>query len=122
MKSKSKRRLKKKRKQRRREERPLPQGLTKNGERIFNTMRDNKVKGNWKDWVLFVGDQMIDRYGTYTITRGEDAPPDVIALVHKSKLAKILGEKFGGMFWDAQWKRRTNHGAPPAKTKTVKES
>jgi len=97
------------------EQRKTPKGMTKNGERIFNLMRDNKVKGNWKDWVLFVGDRMLDRYGTYTIALGEnEIVQNHIFLAHKSKLSNILGEEFGSKFWDNKWKRRTNYGAPPA--------
>ena len=101
---------------------PLPRGLTANGKRIFEMMRDENVKGNWKDWVLFVGPQMIERYGTYTINfrkkKGDDPiQSEITALVHKSKLSNIIGGEFGKLFWDSKRKCRTNYGAPPAQRK-----
>ncbi len=99
-----------------------PKGITKNGVRIYDAMKFSKTKGNWKDYVLFVGDQMIDRYGTYTITRmnseGEKVKTDNnIMLVHKAKLKSILGEKFGSKFWDHKRRKRLNVGEPPLKKK-----
>jgi len=129
----------------------LPPHITPNGIRIYRAMSENGVKGSWKDWVLFVGDMMVERYGTFQVKRlggpppsdgtptgqpstSVDAPtgqptevptvqpnaPDAsklskpVLLVHKSKLPLILGERFGGMFWDSRRQRRVNHGAPPA--------
>ena len=58
-------------------EKQLPRGLSPNGKRIYETMRSNNVRGNWKDYVLFVGPQMIERYNTYTITfKPEKTPED----------------------------------------------
>lgn len=92
-----------------------PKGISPNGKIIWEFMVANKVKGNYKDMVLFVGDRMLDQYGTYNLTRketGEEAgaPSTAIALVHKSKLASVLGEEQGARFWDAKHRRRTNHG------------
>lgn len=91
-----------------------PAHMTPNGKMIWTFMQESKIKGNYKDHVLFVGDRMLDQYGSYNLTRtsGETAgaPSSAISLVHKSKLGVVLGEEQGARFWDPKHKCRTNHG------------
>lgn len=95
-----------------------PKGITANGRHIYKAMKENNVKGSWKDWVLFVGNQMIERYGTYTIQRGDNVSLNLpIVLLHKSNLAKVFDKNFGEKFWNSKWGHRTNIGAPPRKQK-----
>jgi len=92
-----------------------PRNISPNGKIIWEFMLGNKVKGNYKDHVLFVGDRMMDQYGAYNLARKSDGdkagvPPSAICLVHKSKLATLLGEEQGARFWDPKRRTRTNHG------------
>jgi len=89
---------------------------TPNGERIWAYMKEHGIKGDYKDHVLFVGDQMLDCYGTYPVRRPEGM--GTIFLVHKSRLETVLGQDLGRRFWDRRLRRRTNHGQP----KTVKSN
>lgn len=88
-----------------------PARITPNGLKIWEVMRESKVKGNYRDYVLFVGNRMLDVYGTYDVTRSDDGKPSkMIALVHKAKLAAVLGPEVGARFWHAKFGKRTNHG------------
>ncbi|MGW8177317.1 MAG: hypothetical protein ACWGQW_00750 [bacterium] len=106
-------RLKRRRKRARRvptSERTVPRGTSVYGRKIWEAMQAAKIKGNYKDFVLFVGDQLYDRFGQYTVLR-PNAPPDQhFCLVHKSKLKPIIGEEWANKFWDFKWKRRTSFG------------
>lgn len=92
-------------------------GITENGKFIATAMEEHSVAGSWKDYVLFVGDQMLDAWGTYSIARvssaestGEPATKTV-ALLHKRRLALAIGPHAAARFWNCKLKRRTNHGA-----------
>lgn len=87
-----------------------PRSISMFGKKIWEAMQAGKIKGNYKDFVLFVGDQLYDRFGQYTVLR-PNAPPDQhFCLVHKSKLKPIVGEEWANKFWDFKWKRRTSFG------------
>jgi hypothetical protein len=94
---------------------PPPRGLTHAGKRVWDFMNEHKTRGNFRDFVLFVGDQMYDAWGVYTITRkaaeGSDGAP-IVALVHKRDLAKIIGPENAGRFWHPGTSKRTSYGAP----------
>ena len=94
----------------------VARGATKLGSRIAVFMEENNVRGNVKDYVLFVGDQMIDNWGQYTIRRPADGV-ELVALVHKRDLHKIIGAEAAARFWYRRLGKRTNHGAPPASQK-----
>jgi hypothetical protein len=88
-------------------------GLTHHGKRLMAFMGDSKAKGNFKDYVLFVGDQMIDAWGQYTIRRQavEGAEPAPVVLVHKRDLRKIIGDDNAKRFWHRGIGKRTSYGA-----------
>lgn len=90
-----------------------PANITPNGKRIWDMMALSGVKGNHRDYVIFVGDQLIETYNTYTFKPSGDgkAPDSKIRLVHKSKLPAILGPEQGAKFWDKRIGKRTGVGA-----------
>jgi hypothetical protein len=91
----------------------LRRGLTPHGKRLMAFMADSKVKGNFKDYALFVGDQMIDAWGQYTIRRQapEGSEPAPVVLVHKRDLWKIIGDDNAKRFWHRRIGKRTSYGA-----------
>ncbi len=95
---------------------PLARGVTVLGKRIATFMAEGKVRGNVKDYVLFVGDQMIDNWGQYTIRRTAEGA-GLMALVHKRDLHKVIGAEAAARFWHRRLGKRTNYGAPPASQK-----
>lgn len=92
----------------------LPPGTTVNGAKIFKLMEHHKVKGNFRDHVVFVGDQMLDNYGTYTVKRETQPGQPTVALVHKQHLKHLIGEEAAARFWNEALGRRTNHGSEHA--------
>ncbi len=93
-------------------------------------------KGNPKDYVILVGETLMDCTGTFSLTAmdakaGESGTvratnPGSMAIVHKSKLAAVLGEKIGDIFWNKKLRMR-RHLTPatpahpqPAKLQDVK--
>lgn len=86
-------------------------GLTRHGKRVLDFMEGSKIKGNFRDYVLFVGDQMIDAWGQYTIRR-QASEAAAVALVHKRELHKIIGTDNAQRFWHQKLGKRTSHGAP----------
>lgn len=83
----------------------VPRGTTTNGYRIIKFMKTHKVKGNFRDHVLLIGDQLLDNAGTWGITRAGDVH-GTVALVHKSSLREVIGEEAAAKFWDTKHKRR----------------
>ncbi len=92
-----------------------PRGITPNGCFIHEAMKEHKSPGSWKDYVLFVGDQMLEAWGTFNIIRmDEDGKPvqgSTIALLHKRDLHVAIGPRQAAKFWSKKLRRRTNHGA-----------
>lgn len=87
-------------------------GLRKSGEKILEFMSLNKVKGNFRDYVLFVNNQMYDAWGVYTVARADTSEPAaVVALIHKSKLHKVIGDAYAAKFWHRRTGRRTSAGS-----------
>ena len=88
----------------------VPRGLTNWGQKIWSFMNDHKVKGNFRDFVLFVGDQMYDNSGQYTVRREQSAEGEAayVALLHKQKLHQVIGEKAAEKFWNSKLKKRNN--------------
>jgi hypothetical protein len=87
-----------------------PPGISANGMKIWQAMKMAKIRGNYKDYVLFVGDQMLDRYGTYRVQRSNALPGQQIMVLHKARLAAVAGAEVGSRFWNMKWKHRTNYG------------
>jgi hypothetical protein len=91
----------------------MPPAPTANAKVIRDLMAANKVKGKFKDYVVIAGVRLIDWLGSYDILHeSEDglkaAGINGMALVHKSKLRNIIGEKMAAQFWRNG--RRTNFG------------
>jgi hypothetical protein len=93
---------------------PNIRGLTATAIKIRSEMERAGIRGNFRDFVLFVGDQMYDTWGTYTVRR-DNATADVrpIALVHKRDLHKIIGP-FADRFWNRRMGKRTSDGSKRA--------
>lgn len=89
---------------------------TENGRRIQDLMRENKIKGNHKDFVVIAGNRMIDANGSYTIQTPDGRPvhANVVALVAKRELHRLLGAAA-----DAFWNRKLNRRTPPPPTETT---
>lgn len=87
---------------------PAPRGLNHSGDVILEFMHRMKIKGNFRDYVLFIGNQMHDYAGTYTVNREpvEASEPTYIALVHKKDLHTILGKDKAENFWSQKLRRR----------------
>ena len=86
---------------------------TDNAGRIAMMMEIRKIRGKYKDHVLFVDDVMIDWLGTYrALSMGDGAldgfVKDGVAVVHKRWLHEIVGEDMARKFW--QNGLRINHG------------
>ncbi len=86
---------------------------TYNGRLIYELMKENKVKGKYKDYVIITGTKIIDWLNVYemAINIKEDIHSygmDGIALIHKSRLKNIIGEEAAKKFWNHGI--RTNDG------------
>lgn len=88
--------------------------LTPNGHQILAFMQRAGVRGNWKDYVLFVGVQMLDAWGTYQFKRSEQPadglPADTVGVLHKRKLHRVIPDDAAALFWNRRLGRRTNYG------------
>lgn len=67
---------------------------------ISELMASKKIKGKTKDYVVIAGDVLMDVNGQYVIktSDGRTVSADVVALVHKRELYKLLGDA-AEMFW-----------------------
>ncbi len=92
-----------------------PRAITPNGRFIHKAMEEHKSPGSWRDYVLFVGDQMLDAWGTFNLVRvdkdGNAVATSTVALLHKRHLRIAIGAVPAARFWNDKLKRRTNHGA-----------
>jgi len=83
---------------------------TQNGIMIFNLMKDQKIKGNYKDYIILSPQGVIHWKGTFDLHRqdnGKKLDIPAIAILHKRDLRKILGPEIARLFW--------NHGRTLAK-------
>jgi len=105
---------------------PIVQGASKRGHRTYPTanakmigelMKAKKVRGNFKDYVIIVGDRLIDWDGSYQIRfEGEDADkkPSGLALLHKRVLDMYIGPELAKQFWNSKTKtRKVKEGTKP---------
>jgi len=75
---------------------------TPNAKMILDAMRSEGVKGNYRDYVLLVGDRLIDWKGSHnivTIDGNKPAHVSGIRLMHKRNLKNVLPEDIAAMFW-----------------------
>lgn len=73
-----------------------------NAKIIHNLMISEKVNGDFKDYVVLVGKRLVDWQGSYDMIReadGKSVGVDGMALVHKSKLAPVIGDELAKHFW-----------------------
>lgn len=85
---------------------------TVNGRMIYELMKERKVKGRYKDYVIINGSRLMDWLATYEIKviGGKNAALflDGVVLVHKSKLSRFIGKEGELKFWKSGM--RTNIG------------
>lgn len=73
---------------------------TANGRIIRDLMLANDVKGSYKDYVIISGERLIDWTGSFDIFKdGRPLRAEAVALIHKSKLAKVIGDDAAKVFW-----------------------
>jgi len=74
---------------------------TTNAKIIRELMVESKVKGHWKDFVVIAGKRLMDWRGSYDMTAedGKSIGVDGMVIIHKSKLAKVVGEETALNFW-----------------------
>lgn len=90
---------------------PAPRGRGNSilGTKIRDYMKVTKTRGNPKDFVLFIGNEMLDEWGKYQVNRnGEMKSP--VWLVHKRDLHRVIGPKEAAKFWNLKLRRRTSYG------------
>jgi hypothetical protein len=85
---------------------------TVNGRMIYDLMKERKVRGRYKDYVIINGDKLMDWLGTYEIKiiGGKNVAffTNNVILVHKSKLSRFIGKEGEMKFWSSGV--RTNMG------------
>jgi len=82
---------------------------TPNAQMILDAMGAGGVKGNYRDYVLLVGDRLIDWKGSHGIVNTDDNKPahvQGIRLVHKKNLKSILPEEVAAQFWHPKLGRK----------------
>ena len=92
---------------------------TANARIIRDLMFNQKIRGNYKDFVVLAGKRLVDWQDSYDMVTEEGKTVGVqnMALVHKSKLANIVGLELAGRFWRPgigriNTKKGTRHGTP----------
>ena len=100
--------------QRERNEKRLSTVKTPNGRHIVKLMIEEKIKGNYKDYVIIIGDQLLDWRRTMTMktTEGASVGVNQPVLVHKSKLKNIISQEAAETFWHPRYGRLVD--VPPA--------
>lgn len=85
---------------------------TSNAKLVGDTMKLMKIRGNYKNYIVFTGNAMFDWLGTYKIkvknNNEEKIGLDKTFIVHKKFLSSVIGEKEAKLFWTCGM--RTNHG------------
>jgi len=92
--------------------RPMP---THNAKIIQDLMDQNKVKGDFRNWVIIAGRRLVDWLGSHAIIGDDvdDSKLEGMKLVHKSLLHHFVGAEWAGKFWDRKHKRRRMFGEHP---------
>jgi hypothetical protein len=105
---------------------PAKAPSTQRGATIYALMSERKIKGNYKDYVLILDHVLMDWLGEYNMAISMDGEEikrvtiNGMALVHKNRLAAVLGEEVGKAFW--QCGMRTNLGVESRRTRCVRAS
>lgn len=95
-------------------ERRLSLAKTQNGRHIIKLMIEEKIRGSFKDYVIIVGNQLLDWRKNMTLTAhdGLSVRVDKPVLVHKSKLKNIISQEAAAAFWHPVFGRLVD--LPPA--------
>lgn len=95
---------------------------TVNGNRIAQMMIGVGERGNPKDYVVIVGDTLVDWTGSWNIVIKNNGGgvskigvSKAAALVHKSRLDRVIGPKTAGLFW-RPGVGRIHRGKPPIRS------
>jgi len=66
-----------------------------NGRAIQDLMLEQRIKGDYRDYIVLNEDSMLDYRGTYNIsyTNAPDFGKDEFFIIHKKELHKLIGEK-----------------------------
>lgn len=72
-----------------------------NAKKIVDFLKSEGIKGDYRDYVLFVGDRLIDYRKSHNIAglRVKQTNQVGIALVHKKQLIHLLPKKIALLFW-----------------------
>jgi hypothetical protein len=76
--------------------------LKPNAKMIVEAMKEAKIKGNYRDYVLLVGDRLIDyreSHGLAALDGLSSARVEGMAVMHKKRLKNILPEDVAALFW-----------------------
>lgn len=79
--------------------RPTPKNL------IQSLMKERKVRGNYKDYVIIHAGSMLDHEGLYELTMaesGERVKVEAIQLFHKRELAGFMKPEAARLFWNSR--------------------
>jgi hypothetical protein len=74
---------------------------TANAKVIKQVMIEHKVGGHYKDYVVIAGKCLMDWRGSFNMLAddGKTVGVNGMALVHKSKLASVVGADTAKLFW-----------------------
>jgi len=104
----------------------LRPGDTPNGGMIRDFLKKVKHRGNPKDFVIIVGNRLLDWWGNYDIMfqpEGEEQAKKMgvngITLLHKKDLHKILPEEIASQFWNKKMRLRISPKQTPKRKKDV---
>jgi hypothetical protein len=87
------------------------------GTKIRDYMKATKTRGNPKDFVLFIGNEMLDEWGKYQVNRNGEVV-SMVWLVHKRDLHRVIGPTEAAKFWNTKLRRRTSYGQREASRAT----
>lgn len=75
--------------------------LTQNARMIINIMAENKIRGSYKDYILIVGNNLIDWKRSYNVTIKRDAESGSVGvlIMHKKNLKNVLPAAMAAEFW-----------------------
>lgn len=70
-----------------------------NGKIIYKYIKETKAKGTFKEYMLIIGNRMLDYRDSYNVIIENRTESDNIYLLHKSKLKNLIGEEEALKFW-----------------------
>ena len=79
---------------------------SRDGAMILETMAAAGVRGNYKDYVLLLGNRLVDRSGAKDVKVLHDAPLSGahVEVIHKRDLHRFIGEQ-ALQYWDPRYGR-----------------